>query len=138
MSAYWPTADTAPDATPLIVDFARIWRDMPKVVFSRTCKSVDWNSRLERGDPVEVVTKLPLMPGALNEMESCNWGQCRRHNSGGQTGPAFVVLGFELRDELCDRQGLFYRADALAGPPDVFPRFCFHVAAAAKVQCGGI
>lgn len=58
MSAYWPTADTAPDATPLIVDFARIWRDMPKVVFSRTLDSVGWNSRLERGDPVEVVRRL--------------------------------------------------------------------------------
>ncbi len=58
MAAYWPTADKALDATPLIVDFARIWRDMPKVVFSRTLESVDWNSRLERGDPVEVVTKL--------------------------------------------------------------------------------
>ena len=31
---------------------------MPKVVFSRTLESVDWNSRLERGDPVEVVRKL--------------------------------------------------------------------------------
>ncbi|OBF11263.1 dihydrofolate reductase family protein [Mycobacterium sp. ACS4331] len=58
MSAYWPTADDAPDASPLIVDFARVWRDMPKVVFSRTLESVDWNSRLERGDPVEVVRKL--------------------------------------------------------------------------------
>lgn len=58
MSAYWPTADQAPDADPVIVDYARIWRDMPKVVFSRTLKSVEWNSRLERGDPVEVVRKL--------------------------------------------------------------------------------
>lgn len=58
MSAYWPTADTAPDASPLTVDFAHVWRDMPKVVFSRTLESVDWNSRLERGDPVEVVRKL--------------------------------------------------------------------------------
>jgi dihydrofolate reductase len=58
MSAYWPTADEAPDATPLIVDFARIWRDMPKVVFSRTLDSVGWNSRLERGNPVEVATRL--------------------------------------------------------------------------------
>ncbi|GCB00624.1 deaminase [Mycolicibacterium sp. NCC-Tsukiji] len=58
MSAYWPTADADPDAGPMIVDFARIWRDMPKVVFSRTLDSVDWNARLERGDPVEVVTKL--------------------------------------------------------------------------------
>ncbi|MGV0606345.1 dihydrofolate reductase family protein [Mycolicibacterium sp. XJ1904] len=58
MAAYWPTADEAPDATPLIVDFAQVWRDMPKVVFSSTLESVDWNSRLERGDPVEVVTKV--------------------------------------------------------------------------------
>ena len=58
MSAYWPTADKDPDATPLIADFARIWCGMPKVVFSRTLDSVDWNSRLERGDPVEVVRRL--------------------------------------------------------------------------------
>ncbi|KMO75309.1 Dihydrofolate reductase [Mycolicibacterium chlorophenolicum] len=58
MSAYWPTADQDPDATPTIVDYAQVWRDMPKVVFSRTLESVDWNSRLERGDPVEVVRKL--------------------------------------------------------------------------------
>ncbi|WP_237568029.1 dihydrofolate reductase family protein [Mycolicibacterium lacusdiani] len=58
MSAYWPTADEDPDAPPLIVDYARVWCGMPKVVFSHTLESVDWNSRLERGDPVEVVTKL--------------------------------------------------------------------------------
>lgn len=58
MSAYWPTADQDPDATPLILDFARSWCAMPKVVFSRTLESVGWNSRLERGDPVDVVRKL--------------------------------------------------------------------------------
>ena len=58
MADYWPTAGKAPDATSVIVDFARVWCEMPKVVFSRTLTSVDWNSRLERGDPVEVVTKL--------------------------------------------------------------------------------
>jgi dihydrofolate reductase len=58
MSAYWPTADQDPDAGPITTDFAQVWRDMPKVVFSNTLESVDWNSRLERGDPVEVTTKL--------------------------------------------------------------------------------
>ena len=58
MSAYWPTADQDPDAPPMILDFAQIWCTMPKVVFSRTLESVDWNSRLERGDPVEVVRRL--------------------------------------------------------------------------------
>ncbi|SEH70696.1 Dihydrofolate reductase [Mycolicibacterium rutilum] len=58
MAGYWPTADQAPDAGPFVVDYARTWRDMPKVVFSRTLESVYWNSRLERRDPVEVVTEL--------------------------------------------------------------------------------
>ena len=58
MAAFWPTADQHPDADPVTVDFARVWRAMPKVVFSRTLESVDWNSRLERGDPVEVATRL--------------------------------------------------------------------------------
>lgn len=58
MAAYWPTAADDPDATPITVDYARIWCAMPKVVFSTTLESVDWNSRLERGDPVGVVTKM--------------------------------------------------------------------------------
>src|SRR6185436_10368959 len=74
----------------------------------------------------------------LDELESGNRGQRSRQNSSGQTVPGLIVLGFELRDELCDRQCFFYRADALAGPPDVFPRFGFHVAAAANVHCRGI
>lgn len=48
----------SPDATSLLSDYARVWRDMPKVVFSRTLETVDWNSRLERGDPVEMVRKV--------------------------------------------------------------------------------
>ncbi|TRW88326.1 dihydrofolate reductase [Mycolicibacterium sp. 018/SC-01/001] len=58
MAPYWTTADEDPDATPMIVDFARVWRAMPKVVFSRTLSSVDGNARLERGDPVEVIRRL--------------------------------------------------------------------------------
>jgi dihydrofolate reductase len=58
MSDFWPTADEHPDADPTTVDFAGIWRAMPKVVFSQTLDAVGWNSRLERGDPVEVVRRL--------------------------------------------------------------------------------
>lgn len=68
MSAYWPTADKEPDADPVTVEFARIWRDMPKVVFSRTLESVGWNSRLERGDVVEVVSKLKAETDGQLEM----------------------------------------------------------------------
>lgn len=58
MSAYWPTADEEPDVDPVTADFARIWRAMPKVVFSQTLASVGWNSRLERGDVVSVAAEL--------------------------------------------------------------------------------
>jgi hypothetical protein len=41
-----PTADTNPSAPGHVVEFARIWRDMPRIVFSTTLEEVDWNSRL--------------------------------------------------------------------------------------------
>jgi dihydrofolate reductase len=68
MSAYWPTADQDPEANPVTLDYARAWLGMPKVVFSQTLESVDWNSRLERGDPVEVATRLKAETDGLLEV----------------------------------------------------------------------
>lgn len=48
MSVFWPTADTDPSSTGPMVEFARIWRDMPKIVFSRTLKRADWNTTVVR------------------------------------------------------------------------------------------
>src|SRR4030081_3990805 len=50
MSSYWPTGDQQPDATPAKIEFARNWRDTPKVVFSSTIDKVDSNTRLITGD----------------------------------------------------------------------------------------
>ena len=58
MSAHWPTAGQAPNVPPIEAEFAQLWLAMPKVVFSKTLEKVDWNSRLERGDVVEVARKL--------------------------------------------------------------------------------
>ena len=58
MSSYWPTADQQPGATAQDVEFARRWRDMPKVVFSSTISAVDWNTRLFTGDAVAEITRL--------------------------------------------------------------------------------
>jgi dihydrofolate reductase len=48
MNDYWPTADQAPDATPIVVEFAQIWRDKPKIVYSRTLDHADWNATVAR------------------------------------------------------------------------------------------
>lgn len=63
MTAYWPTAETDSSATPAMLDFARIWKDKPKVVFSTTLERVDWNSRLVRDDAAQEVARLRAQPG---------------------------------------------------------------------------
>jgi dihydrofolate reductase len=63
MSSYWPTAGEQPDATPAVIEFARRWRDMPKVVFSSTIDEVDGNTRLVTGDAVTEITRLKAEDG---------------------------------------------------------------------------
>ncbi|UMO99899.1 dihydrofolate reductase family protein [Amycolatopsis sp. EV170708-02-1] len=58
MSSHWPTADRRPGATPAAIEYARRWRDMPKVVFSSTTGTVSWNARLVTGDAVTEITRL--------------------------------------------------------------------------------
>jgi dihydrofolate reductase len=50
MAAYWPTAESDPAATDVMREFGRLWLDTPRIVFSTTLHSVDFNSRLVRGD----------------------------------------------------------------------------------------
>ncbi|GLH99175.1 dihydrofolate reductase family protein [Phytohabitans aurantiacus] len=68
MSSHWPTADQKPDATPAQIEFARRWRDMPKVVFSSTIDKVDWNTRLVTGDAVAEITRLKAEDGVPMDM----------------------------------------------------------------------
>ncbi len=58
MSSHWPTADQQDGATPAHIEYARRWRDMPKVVFSCTTGAVDWNTRLVTGDAVTEIARL--------------------------------------------------------------------------------
>ena len=58
MAAYWPSGESDPAATEPMREFARIWNAMPKVVFSTTLPSVEWNSRLVRGDLAEELARL--------------------------------------------------------------------------------
>ena len=58
MAAHWPTAGDDPAATQATREFASQWLSTPKIVFSTTLASVDWNSRLVRGDVGEVLAGL--------------------------------------------------------------------------------
>jgi dihydrofolate reductase len=63
MAGFWPTADTDPSATGPTVEFARIWRDMPKKVFSRTLERADWNATVVRDVVPEEIMELKAQPG---------------------------------------------------------------------------
>ncbi|HET8568094.1 MAG TPA: dihydrofolate reductase family protein [Candidatus Limnocylindria bacterium] len=66
MSAYWPTAESDPSATPAMLEFARIWNQMPKIVFSTTLRAVQWNSRLVSGDVADELSRVRAeFPGDL-------------------------------------------------------------------------
>ena len=63
MAAFWPTADTDPASTEPMVEFARIWREMPKIVYSKTLRQAGWNTTIVRDVvPAEVAT-LKAAPG---------------------------------------------------------------------------
>ena len=58
MSPYWPTAESDPSATETMKEYARIWADTPKIVFSSTLDAVEGNARLVRGDIADELAKV--------------------------------------------------------------------------------
>jgi dihydrofolate reductase len=63
--AYWETAEERnPSAPEHELEFARIWKGLPKLVFSKTLETVEGNTQLSHGDPVEEVRELKEGSGA--------------------------------------------------------------------------
>lgn len=55
MEEFWPTADADPASTPPIVEFAQIWREKPKIVYSGTLQEAGRNATILREvDPAQV------------------------------------------------------------------------------------
>lgn len=63
MAAYWPEADVDPNASAHAREFAPIWREVPKVVFSRTLEDSAWNTTIVREFDVAVIDALKAQPG---------------------------------------------------------------------------
>lgn len=63
MAGFWPTADTDPSSSAPTVEFARIWRDMPKIVFSKTLEQAGWNTTVLREVVPEEIMALKAQPG---------------------------------------------------------------------------
>ena len=61
---YWETAGEQESLPDYELEFARIWKDTPKIVFSRTLERVEGsNTTLVQDDAVEEVSRLKEQPG---------------------------------------------------------------------------
>ena len=60
---YWETADENPSAAEVELEFARIWKGIPQIVFSKTLDQVVGNARLAGGSVAEEVERLKEEPG---------------------------------------------------------------------------
>jgi dihydrofolate reductase len=104
MSAYWPTGDQDPAATPAMKDFSRIWREKPKVVFSRTLDRVEWNSRLVRESAAAEVMRL----------------KAQKDNDMDVGGPELASA--LIREDLVDEYRQFVNPVVLGGGKTYFPK----------------
>jgi dihydrofolate reductase len=101
--AYWETADENPSLPEHELEFARIWKDMPKIVFSKTLGKVEGNARLVRDSVAEEVAKLTEQPGKDLAV------------GGAGLASAFIKLG------LIDEYRLFVSPVVLGGGTPYFP-----------------
>ncbi|MEU2588426.1 dihydrofolate reductase family protein [Streptomyces avermitilis] len=63
MADFWPTADADPAITGPVADYARIWRNMPKIVFSRTLRHAEWHTTIVRDLVVEDIRAFKAQEG---------------------------------------------------------------------------
>lgn len=97
MAAFWPTVEAGPSSSPRHVEYAEIWKPMPKIVFSRTLAAAGWNTRVVRDDIAGEVAKLKGQPGTHHVL----------------FGGAEIASAF-MRLDLIDEYRLFVHPVALA------------------------
>jgi dihydrofolate reductase len=100
---YWETAEDNPSAPEHELEFARIWKDTPKIVFSKTLEKVEGDYRLVRDNVAEEVARLKEEPGKDLAV------------GGAGLASTFIKLG------LIDEYRLFVSPVVLGGGTPYFP-----------------
>jgi dihydrofolate reductase len=103
MAGYWPAADSDPDSSRPEAEFAGIWRDMPKIVYSRTLDRADWNSTVVRD----------VVPAEVEALKAGDGGDLA-------LGGANLAATF-LRHDLVDELRLYVMPVLLGAGTPLFP-----------------
>jgi dihydrofolate reductase len=105
MHAFWQTADTDTSYPDVVNEYARIWKPIPKVVFSTTLNEVKDNARLAQGSVADEIAGLKVPPGKNIQV------------SGAGLASSLIRLG------LIDEFLLFIQPVILGGGTPMFPLF---------------
>jgi dihydrofolate reductase len=101
---YWETAEEAnPSLADYELEFARIWKDLPKIVFSKTLENVEGDARLVREVVADEILELKEQPG--------------KDLGVGGAGLAATLIGLGLVDEYL----LFIYPVVVGGGKPFFP-----------------
>jgi dihydrofolate reductase len=100
---YWETPELEASESEVVVEFAQIWKSLPKIVFSTTLEQVEGNARLAQGSIAEEVEVLGREPGPDLAV------------GGAGLAAAFAELG------LIDEYRLFVNPVLLGGGTPFFP-----------------
>jgi dihydrofolate reductase len=82
---YWETAEDVAGAPEHELEFARLWKQTPRLVFSTTLDRVEGGASLARGDVAEEVARLKEQPGGSISV--------------GGAGLAATLISLDLVDE---------------------------------------
>ena len=81
---YWETAEERdPGAPQYALEFARIWKDLPKIVYSNTLTTVEGKTRLSSEDPVAEIPRLKERQGEPLGVRDANLRHRRVSGQGG-------------------------------------------------------
>ncbi len=103
MAGYWPSITDESDVPEVEKEYARVWKQTPKIVYSKTLKEAEWSSKLEREIDPEEIQKLKERPGSLIEVAGAN------------LATSFLQLG------LVDQVWLYVHPVVLGGGKPYFP-----------------
>jgi dihydrofolate reductase len=103
MAYFWPSADQDPGSSPNQVAYSRIWKPMPKLVFSSALRDAQWNTTVLDGVDQRVRDHRDAARGDL-------------YLFGGSR-----IVGEFARQDLVDEYQVFVHPVALGGGSPLFP-----------------
>lgn len=63
LAAAWPAMEDHSSVPRHLLEYSRVWKSKPKIVFSRIFQAVEWNSRLMKDNVAEQITELKPQSG---------------------------------------------------------------------------